>query len=155
MKVFINIELGEKEREWTAQNGAKRRTLVLVNKGNFEGSLVKADIGYLDKGRHSFIFLNREKQPSEKIVGIFLNRTYGYTIVSDHSPEGAVLYGNYSVGGYGNSCSQFGIYKLGTVLAEHSYKNRKGERYWKLTEKGWEFLGEDIPLEESEISFLK
>jgi len=147
MRILINatssLNYGE-EKIWSAKNGATRRTLILVDKiGIEENSPIKGELGYLDKGNHSFIFLNKEKKFSDKIIGIFLCSEYGYRVVS-----GKEIYSAYSQGGYGNSESKFGIYEVGTIIAADSYKSRNGETFYKLTPMGWEELGIDIPLKE-------
>ena len=161
MRLFVNEEIQgaggtrESQNVWSAQNGATRRTLVVINTTKQEGKELKVDVGTLDKGNHSFIFLNPEKKSdTNRVVGLFLNRSYGYTVVEEHSPEDAEIYTASSVGGYGNSESKFGLYKVGTILAVHSYKHRQGDTYWKLTESGWEELGRDIPLSSDEINII-
>lgn len=137
-----------------SKNGATRRHLKVINRGNFEGNSFRASIGTLNKGNHSFIFLNPERGQDNRVVGLFLNSDYGYTVIKEHSPENPILFENYSSGGYGNSCSIFGLYKVGTVLAEHSYKHRRGDTYYKLTEQGWKCLGKDVPLTKEEIQII-
>ena len=161
MKLFTNQEIQaagktrESQKVWFAQNGATRRALVLINTTIQEGKILKVDIGTLDKGNHSFIFLNPEnKSDPNRIVGLFLNKSYGYTVVEEHSPRNAEIYASSSIGGYGNSESKFGLYQVGTILAVHSYKHRQGDTYWKLTESGWEELGVDIPLSSDEINMV-
>lgn len=137
-KVFVNQTLDfSKEVLWEAQNGRTRRTLVVVNKipselkvNQFEGQL-----GFLDKGNHSFIFINEPKSNDNRVLGLFLNNEYSYDLIEGHE-----LYSSYSQGGYGNSCSKFGVYTLGTILEVHTYKNRNTPSYRKLTENGWEYL---------------
>jgi hypothetical protein len=148
MKVYLMEKLKFEEGEvlWTRKNGATRRTLSLINKSNIKGEhqvIEGVSLGYLDKGNHSFIFINNEKNPNNKIVGIALCSDYGYRVV-----KGTELYTSSSVGGYGNSESRFGIYEVGTILAYDTYKSRRGELYYKLTPEGWIFLGYDTPIEE-------
>lgn len=134
-KIYSNQELSlDTEGEiWEASNGATRRTLILINKTNqAPAKAFRAALGKLDKGNHSFIFLNEEKNNDERVFGLFLNNAYGYQLV-----EGTEVYTNCSVGGYGNSCSQFGIYEMGAVLEVNTYKNRNTPTYYKLTEQGW------------------
>lgn len=134
-KIYSNIELSldQQGKIWSATNGATRRTLVVINKINEQpGIYFRAKLGTLDKGNHSFIFINEEKDNDERVLGLFLNYHYGYQVL-----EGKELFSNYSSGGYGNSCSQFGIYELGTLLEINTYKNRNTPSYYRLTESGW------------------
>jgi len=149
MKVFVDIKLPEDEQCWSACNGATRQILTIINKTGKEliPGIAYDDIslGVLDKGRHSYIFINNSKKPDDdRVVGIFTCNAYGYRIVS-----GKELYTARSIGGYGNSESRFGIYEAGTTIATNSYKGRHGEKFYKLSpEKGWECLGTDVPIEE-------
>ena len=142
-KIYSNIELSldQQGEIWSASNGATRRTLIVINKINEQpGNYFRAKLGTLDKGNHSFIFINEEKgNDDDRILGIFLNSTYAYQVL-----EGKELYTNYSSGGYGNSCSQFGIYEVGTLLEVNTYKNRNTPSYYRLTEIGWI----DVPVHE-------
>jgi RecA/RadA recombinase len=134
-KIYSNIELSlDKQGEiWSACNGATRRTLVVINEINEQpGVMFRAKLGTLNKGNHSFIFINEEKGTDERVLGIFLNNAYAYRVL-----EGKELFGTYSSGGYGNSCSRFGIYEVGALLEVNSYKNRNTPSYYRLTEGGW------------------
>lgn len=134
-KIYSNIELSldQQGEIWSAANGATRRTLLVINKINEQpGNYFRAKLGTLDKGNHSFIFINEEKDNDERVLGLFLNSDYGYQVL-----EGKELFSNYSSGGYGNSCSQFGLYELGTLLEINTYKNRNTPSYYRLTESGW------------------
>jgi hypothetical protein len=134
-KIYSNIELNlaEQGEIWKECNGATRRTLVVINKiSEKRGKCFRAKLGTLDKGRHSFIFINEERGVDNRILGIFLNDEYAYKLL-----EGEKLFSNYSLGGYGNSCSQFGIYGLGTLLEVNTYKNRNTPSFFRLTEDGW------------------
>jgi len=117
-KVFFNTSLSfTNEGEiWSAKNGATRRELKLINKikAGEDVDFVEAQLGKLDKGNHSFIFINEPKANDNRILGVFLNSSYAYDVV-----EGNEIYSNYSSGGYGNSCSQFGIYEFGSLLKVH------------------------------------
>lgn len=148
-KVFLNKSLNfTNEGEiWSAKNGATRRELKVINKisAGENVDFVEAQLGKLDKGNHSFIFINEAKKNDNRIIGVFLNSSYAYDIV-----EGNEIFSNYSSGGCGNSCSQFGIYELGTLLKVHTYKNRKPASYYKLTEKGWQYI-ENHEVEQSEM----
>lgn len=141
-KIYSNIELSldQQGEIWSASNGATRRTLVVINKINEQpGNYFRAKLGTLDKGNHSFIFINEEERNDERVLGLFLNSEYGYQVL-----EGNELFTNYSLGGSGNSCSQFGIYEVGTLLEVNTYKNRNTPSYYRLTESGWI----DVPVHE-------
>ena len=147
-KVFFNKALDfSREQVWYAQNGAKRRTLIIVNKlGNVGENVtnINADVGVFEKGNHSFIFLNPETERTKgRTLGIFLNNSCGYRLKTGESRFVAS-----SVGGYGNSESKFGVYEVGAVIAVHSYKNRQGDTYYKLLASGWVEMGSDVPIEE-------
>lgn len=134
-KIFSNIELNlHNEGEiWKASNGATRRTLMVINKINHPTTNVfYGKLGFLDKGNHSFIFINEDKTNKNDVLGLFLNSDYGYQVI-----EGNEIFSNESVGGVGNSCSKFGIYSVGTILEVNSYKNRNTPKYFKLNENGW------------------
>lgn len=146
MTIYFNLELDFSiEQTWAAANGATRRVLRLINKTAAESntSQINGDISYLDKDRVSFIFINPARKEDDKIVGVFLCNTYGYDVVS-----GRELYSNSSIGGPGNSCSKFGIYELGTVIEEFSYKNRMPSAFYKLTGSGWVNIQEHELVEE-------
>ncbi len=155
-KLFVNVELNENERAWEAQNGATRRTLVIVNKTGkriIPDEFVFVNVGTLDKGNHSFIFLNNPVsgvKTEAEVLGLFLNKQYGYKCLNEEDE----IYAKSSVGGYGNSESKMGLYKLGAIIKVNTYKNRRGYHYYKLTENGWKYLGQDVPLEEKEIKYL-
>lgn len=136
-KIYCNQKLSlDKQGEiWSASNGATRRNLVIINKlmSVTPSNELNASVGTLDKGNHSFIFLNEEKMNDKnRIVGLFLNSDYAYQVL-----EGKELYSSYSSGGYGNSCSMFGLYEVGTLLEINTYKNRNTPSYYRLTESGW------------------
>lgn len=134
-KIYSNVELSldQQGKIWSAKNGATRRSLVVINKINqHPGNYFRAKLGTLDKGNHSFVFINEEKGKDNRILGLFLNSDYAYQIL-----EGNELFSNCSSGGYGNSCSQFGIYEIGTLLEVNTYKNRNTPSYYRLTDNGW------------------
>ena len=130
-----NLDLSIQGEIWSASNGATRRTLIIINKtSGYEVPRTQflAQIAFLDKGNHSFIFLNESKQEDKRVFGLFLNTSYSFDLVS-----GKELFSNTSSGGYGNSCSKFGLYEVGAILKEHTYKNRSSPTYHLLTEDGW------------------
>ena len=136
-KIFVNKELNlaQEGEVWSSSNGATRRTLAIINKidGKEKQKTFRAQLGTLDKGNHSFIFINEDKKEDERVFGIFLNSKYSYEVI-----EGEELFSNFSLGGPGNSCSRFGIYKPGTKLRVNTYQNRREPSYFELTkEKGW------------------
>lgn len=139
-KIYSNIELHLDQQGviWSASNGATRRSLVVINKtttNEEHGNYFRAQLGFLDKGNHSFIFINEEKGNDERILGLFFNTNCAYQIL-----EGKELFANYSSGGGGNSCSRFGIYEVGTLLEVNTYKNRNTPSYYRLTESGWVYV---------------
>lgn len=147
-KVYFNQTLDfSSEVIWSAKNGATRRELKLINKvvKGGETNVLECQLGTLDKGNHSFIFLNTPKKNDNRIFGIFLNSSYSYEVV-----EGEEVFANHSSGGYGNSCSTFGIYKVGTLLKVHTYKFRNPPTYYKLSENGWEVV-ENYIVEQNEM----
>lgn len=146
-KVFFNSKISGKGKIWSAKNGATRRELVLiVNENDFqegikleEGAYIEVSLGTLKKGNHSFIFVNKPRKASDNILGVFINKSYGYEVRNKNKEE-MTLFEDYSVGGPGNSCSQFGIYKLGTIIEVNTYKDRSASDWWLLTERGWVYL---------------
>lgn len=153
-KIFFNLPIGKEERAWEVSNGATRTNLVLVNKTGREckadGYLI-ASIGFLNKGNHSFLFINPQTGSNDpRTLGVFLNNRCGYRVVS-----GEELFSASSVGGPGNSESKFGVYSSGTVIASATYKMRDGENFWVLNAvNGWEFIGKDAVLADDEITEL-
>lgn len=143
----IELSLDQQGEIWSASNGATRRTLVVINKINEQpGNYFRAKLGTLDKGNHSFIFINEEKGEDERVLGLFLNSNYAYQVI-----EGKELFSNYSQGGYGNSCSQFGIYEEGTLLEVNTYKNRNTPSYYRLNNEGWV----EVPVHEVNTSEIE
>jgi len=64
MKVFVDIKLPEDEQCWSACNGATRQILTIINKTEKElipGIAYDVSLGTLDKGQHSYIFINNSK----------------------------------------------------------------------------------------------
>ena len=130
--IFCNQELESNGNGqiWSAKNGATRRTLVVISKIPFSGNVIQGKLGFLQKGNHAFIFINEGE--SRENYGLFLNSSYGYTLL-----EGEEIFGDSSAGGYGNSCSRFGIYRIGALIKAHTYKNRHTPSFSRLTETGW------------------
>jgi hypothetical protein len=138
--VYFNQNLASDEKAWSAKNGATRRELIVINKlGKEIETGVDCRIGKLDKGNHSFLFLNPGHD--DRVLGVFLLNGYGYTV-----KEGEEVWTASSVGGYGNSESRIGIYSVGTLIYTHTYKNRRAGEYFRLTENGWE----EVPTHEVE-----
>lgn len=144
--IWFNKKLPACERAWSAKNGATRRELVVINKLGREieeDSGVDARIGKLDKGNHSFLFINPGHD--DRVLGVFLCSEYGYTV-----RKGVEIWTSNSVGGYGNSESRIGIYEVGALIYTHTYKYRRTGQYYRLTENGWvivpthEIEGEEI-----------
>ena len=123
MRVHLNIPLNGKEEAWKIEAG---RRLLLLNKTGQKGYTVDdINLGYLRKGRTTFIFLNDPKvRPSDKTVGIFVwpdsfetnkgTRFLGVTKNDDGEIEG-----------------MYGIFDLETVIY-----TREGSE-WELTTEGW------------------
>lgn len=150
-KVWLSEKLNfENERIWTACNGATRRRLVVVNTLGAIGesvNFIEAQLGFLNKGNHSFIFINPPRKDDDRTLGLFLCRGYGYRVV-----EGEELFTASSVGGPKNSESRFGVYTPGTLIACASYGMRRGETFYRLDpEHGWLWLGDDAVLPGDEI----
>jgi len=78
-KVWLSEKLSLKdERIWTACNGATRRRLVVVNKLGPIGeniNFVEAQLGFLNKGNHSFIFINPPRKDDDRTLGLFRGMT--------------------------------------------------------------------------------
>lgn len=147
--IFFNQKIVSIEKAWSAKNGATRRELVVINKLGKEiqaDTGVDARIGKLDKGNHSFLFINPGHD--DRVLGVFLWNGYGYTVKA-----GTEVWTANSVGGYGNSESRIGIYEVGALIYTHSYKNRKTGEYFRLTNNGWV----EVPayeIEEKEVEYV-
>jgi len=100
-------------------------------------------LGYLKKGKHSFIFINKSKSRDDRIMGIYLNGKYGYRVING---DEHIIFQDSSIGGGGNSESKFGIYKVGTIIKEYTYKNRHSPSYYSLTKEGWKPIPMTDPL---------
>lgn len=138
--IYFNRDLPEDEKAWGAKNGATRRELVIINKlGKEISGGIDCRIGKLDKGNHSFLFVNPGHD--DRILGVFLLDGCGYTV-----KEGTEVWTASSVGGYGNSESRIGIYEVGALIYTHTYKNRQTGHYYRLTKDGWE----NVPAHEIE-----
>jgi hypothetical protein len=134
-KIFCNYRLSFSEEViWQACNGATRTRLKIINKTVLKGQMAvfEASLGTYENGRNSFIFLNAPKNGDTRVLGLFLNSDYGFTV-----REGKELFSASSVGGYGNSESRMGIYEMGALIEVHTYKNRRPSTFFKLTETGW------------------
>lgn len=165
MKVFFNQGLPAKgesekfpEQVWVAQNGATRRTLVVINKTGMEipaNQPFRCQLGFLNKGNHSFIFINPPRKGDNRTMGVFLNTAQGFDVINKYGAEAekdGVVFSASSVGGYGNSESRMAVIRPGFFVAENSYKNRRGYYYWRFDpEEGWIDLGRDVPLSPEEI----
>ena len=137
-----NLTCDDKNVAWEAKNGATRKHLLVINKLGVEipaDTPIKCDLCVLDENEKVYIFINPSRKEDNRILGVFLCSSYGYTV-----KQGEELFVASSRGGYGNSESKMGIYTVGTVLAVHSYKNRSGDIFYILTEKGWEELPDDL-----------
>ena len=147
--IYFNQNLPEEERAWSAKNGATRRELVIINKLGKEinaGIGIDCRVGKLDKGNHSFLFINPGHD--DRVLGVFLNNAYGYTV-----KEGEELWTASSIGGYGNSESRMGIYTVGTLIYNHTDKNRQTVSYYRLTDNGWEFIPTH-EIEKEEVEYI-
>ncbi|GIW22547.1 MAG: hypothetical protein KatS3mg068_1554 [Candidatus Sericytochromatia bacterium] len=153
MKIFISKKISGKGIVWSAKNGATRTELLLISNHlelKEELPFIEGSLSYLKKKNQSFIFINPPKK-DDRIMGIFLNSDYGHSAF----PEEKVVFEDYSVGGYGNSCSQFGIYMVGTVIKKYTYKHRNPPIYFYLhPERGWINFGDEsgIRSNNSELS---
>jgi hypothetical protein len=120
-KIFCNYRLSfSEEIVWQACNGATRQRLKVINKTALKGQMAvfEASIGTYENARSSYLFLNPAKNGDTRVLGMFLNADYGFTL-----REGKELFSASSVGGYGNSESRMGIYEVGALVEVHTYKN--------------------------------
>lgn len=132
-KIFCNTTLKSGEKR-ELQNGATRRTLVLINKSgrDIEANIsFNADLGFLNKGNHSFVFINPPKKKDDRTLFIIMNN--GYRL---HFHRGTPIFHEISEGGYGNSKSTLAVLPIGTILEYESYKNRNTPNFDELTETG-------------------
>jgi hypothetical protein len=133
--ILCNYSLDfNQEVVWEACNGATRTRLKIINKTSLQGRMksFEASLGTYENGRNSFIFLNKSKSGDNRILGLFLNAAYGFTV-----REGRELFSASSVGGYGNSESKIAVYELGALVEVHTYKDRRPSTFYRLTENGW------------------
>ena len=151
-RVYFSHALPADEVCWSAKNGATRKALFVINKLRREiidDEPVECNLGILNKNNKAFIFVNpTEGKQDERVLGVFLCGSYGYTV-----KQGEELFVASSVGGYGNSESKMGIYTVGTVLAVHSYKHRRGDSFYRLTASGWVEV-DDSEIFENEITII-
>jgi hypothetical protein len=160
MKLYVNnVELLhpsiEKENIWKAQNGSTKRTLVVIANGLanqfslredevtanlVNGNHIRCSFGYLEKGNHSFIYLNKPS-PNEyhKVFGLFLNNEYGYSLY-----KGKTFFEGSSVGSRTEE-SKFGLYSVGTVLEVFGHNHTSSKFYELRKDNGWvEISQEDV-----------
>ena len=143
-KVFIFRGFSGTGRVWNAKNGATRRELVfIVNEKDFpedievpEDHPVIGKVGFLDKGNHSFVFLNKSEK-DDTVIGIFKNADEGDIIF----PKDKVIFQAESHGGYGGRWSTLAVVKEGAFVEVTTYKNRRPSTYYRLTPNGWKCLG--------------
>lgn len=147
MIILVNKILNIDDKvKFYARNGATRRILKLIieddveiiNDNNKGQSVIKnAEILVMNDKYESIIKVINSGKYENKYIGIFLNSEYGYDVITEKSPDDCEIFSASSVGGYGNSQSKFGIYKVGTILKVHTYKFRTPATYYRLTESGW------------------
>lgn len=145
MKIFVNQSL-EKGGKIELQNGATRRTLMVVNKtgADIEANIAfEGAIGTLNKGNHSFIFLNtpnKKSRDDERTMFVLADAGYGIDVYysADHPDDTPVKFLETSVGGYGNSCSTIAVIEGEQIIEYFSYKHRTSSAYEKTdSEKGF------------------
>ena len=132
---------------WRQKNGATRKELLVVNKLGVnipQNMPVQCSLGTLEKNKKAYLFINKNAQDN-RVFGVFLNSYCGFTL-----KDGEAVFEADSTGGYGNSQSKMGVYKVGALVAVHSYKNRGGDVFYRLTEKGWVEIS-DMEMFEQEI----
>ena len=143
-KVYCNCSLKNGEKK-ELKNGATKRTLCLVNKSGIDIEYnvpFNADLGFLNKGNHSFVFINPPKKMDDRVLFIIMNGGYGL-----HFHGGTPLFYEISEGGYGNSKSSLAVLSVGTIVEYETYKNRHTPSFDELTETGiFEIAAEDAYL---------
>lgn len=145
---------GESVYKTELKNGATRRTLVVTMPAGDKTELqvkdpiIEGTVSLLDKGNHSFFFINPSSQPCED-RGVFICSDYGVTVRTPNGElagEDTFRYRS-SRGGYGNSESVVVVAIKECYIYEHSYKHRRGDTIWHYQpSKGWECLGKDAPI---------
>lgn len=141
MKIFVNRSI-KKDGKIELQNGATRRTLVVVNKSgmDIEANIAfNGAIGTLNKGNHSFIFLNapnKKSRDDKRTMFVLADSGYGVRIhFLDDTPFN---FFEVSTGGYGNSESTIAVIEGEQVVEYFSYKYRTSSSYEKTDlEKGF------------------
>lgn len=166
MKVYISrVANIAKDRRWRARNGVTRPELRLeidpeVIIVDTAGGIIaeNARIGYLSKGNTRWVFIRQAGTDSDD------SRT-GFVVINQHcgfSVERGVslcVYNAMSPGLHGNSCFQIGVFALPpgceVILAIRTYLGRHGSYYVRLdANEGFKPLGQDVPLDETEITFI-
>ncbi len=88
MAVVFNRDLSGDERAWGYRAGATRQNLLLINKAGREfkaNEPVDVRLGHLDKGKHSFLFVNEGE--SKRNLGVLIVTGYHFEVA-----KGAVWY---------------------------------------------------------------
>jgi hypothetical protein len=133
-RLFFNYFLDfNQDVIWEACNGANKNMLMVINKTPFRGERIRleASISTYENSRNSFIFLDLPKSGDTRILGLFLNSEYGFTV-----RKGREIFSASSVGGYGKRQSRMAIVEGGALVEVHSYKNLLPS-FYHLTENGW------------------
>lgn len=146
MRIFVNRDICKDDKK-ELKNGATKRTLVVINKTGQDikdNEAFEGVVGTLNKGNHSFVFLNKPTEKSRKnnrTIFVLIDGNYGVKI----KDENKIKFINTSVGGQGNSKSTIAVIEGETLIENYSYKNRSSSWYRKTDlEKGFV----EIPIED-------
>ncbi|MHA1416513.1 MAG: hypothetical protein ACTSRR_09680 [Candidatus Heimdallarchaeaceae archaeon] len=124
--------------------GANRRRLKIINNTGekIKEHTIYASVSWKNFNKTSYIFINKQKQKSNNVIGIFAYSGYAFTVY----PEDKIIFRAKSESMRCGSIIL--IAKLGCIVKVHSFKNRSPATYYKLTPNGW---SEYDPVEEEEL----
>ena len=133
--VVFNRKISAEERAYFYKAGATRQNLLIINKLGREieaNTPIDARLGHLDKGKHSFLFVNPGK--SKKTLGVLVDTGYLFEVV-----RGSVWHGTSEAA---LEEGIIGIFEPGAVIKDWTYKRRQGCYYWHFDGKEWKRLDE-------------
>lgn len=125
MKVFLNIPLRGRTREWVVQGG--RKLEIYNNTGQTGKRFERVWLGYKRIGRKHIITLSLDKKErwAQKQVGIWVSEEDYMVLTTGEIWTGKTSENHKIIG-------RFGIYNLGTVI-----KDQQGIVWELKRNKGW------------------
>lgn len=144
--IVFNVNIPEYERSKDYKAGATRRNLVIINKTgvDFDANIgYNLNLGTLDKGNHSFLFINKpkkDKNNSSKSYGVFFKAGYDFEVLEDADGNNRAVWFNKSVAA--REAGILGTFRPGAVIREWTFKRRSGAIYWYFTGEEWKNIEE-------------